>query len=1147
MMKFYPRFILSFLLVLSCFFAFSQVSITATAGTAGPTTYTTLRSAFAAINSGTHQGVVTVNITGNITETQTAFLDSSNNGTSSYTAVNITTAGSFTISMNADTSLIHLKAADNVVFDGNNTLTLTNTHSGGNVIEFSNDASNNTFKNLIIKGATNVDDNGDGFPLLGVIWFGKGIATGNDGNTIENCDLDGTGNASCMIFSTGLFSSPGVQNSENVIKGNKIHDHISNTTTASMGIVLVEGNSGWTIENNSIYHTTAITTTLLLAVRGILILPDFTSDFHIVRGNFIGGNAPNAAGTMNLTATGTNGAIGFIGIDIETGGDGNTVENNTISNVNGTYSTALGTFTNAAIFAFIGGYSGEATIKNNTISNISLNNGAGFLTMQCILATARSSGTAGTVSATINITNNTIDNINCNSGGTAGDVQMYGIRLETSSGAGQSSANIANPTFNVTGNTIRNLTAPFAGAGTLVRGISTNNSQGGSPASTAFLVPKVDISSNIIENLSTSSSLSSYSAGVVTGIHFNGSTGAANGIDLQKINNNTIHNLSANNAGDVGAVAVGILATTGKHQISGNKVYDLKNSATPVTATNNPGIVGITIRSSVSASDVFNNFVSVGSGQNSNLSVFGIINNFNAAGPVNFQHNTVVVTGNGVAGNTKNTAAFIRGTETFANTIATPVVVRNNIFINTRGGGGKHYAIANTAATPATGWTSSHNNIFSSTAANVALWGTADQTIAAYNTSAADANTKSVSVSFVNIATGDLHLDGASLTDANLQGMVIAAITTDIDNDTRSTTAPFMGADEPNTVCVPPAITTLPAAQTICAGSALNLSVVATGTGLTYQWKLNGANIAGATSATYTVASASSANAGGYEVSVSNTCGNQLTPSVTVTVNDLPVITTQPAAVSGCNGANVNFNVAATTTTGTLTYQWKKNGTDINGATSATYTVAASTANAGNYSVVVSNGSCSVTSAVAALSVTAATAITTQPAAVTACQGNASFSVAATGANLTYQWKYNGLDIPSATNSTLVVPVNATTAGNYSVVVTGTCGSVTSNAVALTYTFCTSVTEVDQDVSSMVMMPNLIRDRTTLRVNASRTMKVKWNIVDAQGKVVMSFDRQVMAGKNDISLYLGQLSNGTYQLQGVTAKGVTTVLRFVKL
>src|SRR5690606_26187951 len=148
--------------------------------------------------------------------------------------------------------------------------------------------------------------------------------------------------------------------------------------------------------------------------------------------------------------------------------------------------------------------------------------------------------------------------------------------------------------------------------------------------------------------------------------------------------------------------------------------------------------------------------------------------------------------------------------------------------------------------------------------------------------------------------------------------------------------------------CTAPAITTQPTAQTVCAGTALNLSVVATGTSLTYQWRLNGGDIAGATSATYTVASAAAGNAGNYDVVITNGCGTVTSSAVAVVVNAAPSITAQPTAQAACNGSNVTFNVTATGTG--LSYQWKLNGANVTagtGGTTASYTVAASAATAG--------------------------------------------------------------------------------------------------------------------------------------------------------------------------------------------------------
>jgi kumamolisin len=82
------------------------------------------------------------------------------------------------------------------------------------------------------------------------------------------------------------------------------------------------------------------------------------------------------------------------------------------------------------------------------------------------------------------------------------------------------------------------------------------------------------------------------------------------------------------------------------------------------------------------------------------------------------------------------------------------------------------------------------------------------------------------------------------------------------------------------------AVTAQPVAQTVTAGQALTLSVSVAGTGSsTYQWLFNGTPIAGATGSTYTIASVSSANAGSYAVTVTDSAGNATTTAVMVTVN----------------------------------------------------------------------------------------------------------------------------------------------------------------------------------------------------------------------------------------------------------------------
>lgn len=178
---------------------------------------------------------------------------------------------------------------------------------------------------------------------------------------------------------------------------------------------------------------------------------------------------------------------------------------------------------------------------------------------------------------------------------------------------------------------------------------------------------------------------------------------------------------------------------------------------------------------------------------------------------------------------------------------------------------------------------------------------------------------------------------------------------------------------------VAPTISTQPQSQTVLAGTSVTFSVVANGSPpLTYQWRRNGANIAGATAATLTLPSAQVAEAGAYTVVVTNAASSVTSAAANLTVNagggvGSPAITLQPIAVAAANGSTVALTVVATGTPAP-TYQWRKDGANVAGATNAALILPGVTAaSAGSYSVVVANNAGSVTSNGAAVTVGAGT------------------------------------------------------------------------------------------------------------------------------------------------------------------------------
>ena len=181
-----------------------------------------------------------------------------------------------------------------------------------------------------------------------------------------------------------------------------------------------------------------------------------------------------------------------------------------------------------------------------------------------------------------------------------------------------------------------------------------------------------------------------------------------------------------------------------------------------------------------------------------------------------------------------------------------------------------------------------------------------------------------------------------------------------------------------------------------------------------------------------------------------NPTNNTSTTTAVVAVGCIPVtISGQPLSVTTCSALPVTFSVAANGTA-PLAYIWRKDGTNIAGATQSSYTISSvATNDAGSYTVIVTN-SCSsqtATSAVAALTVnlgTTATALTS----LTVCSGQpATFSTTVSGSGpFTYVWKKDGVAQGSATNTLSIASAVLTNAGTYTVEVSGACNTITNSA-----------------------------------------------------------------------------------------------------
>ncbi len=147
------------------------------------------------------------------------------------------------------------------------------------------------------------------------------------------------------------------------------------------------------------------------------------------------------------------------------------------------------------------------------------------------------------------------------------------------------------------------------------------------------------------------------------------------------------------------------------------------------------------------------------------------------------------------------------------------------------------------------------------------------------------------------------------------------------------------------------------------------------------------------TTSSLTLNNVTAADAGTYTITVTGTCGNPVTHSATLTVNENVVVASAPVSLTNCPGTTASFSVSATGTG--LSYQWIKDGTALVGRTASTLVLnSVTSANAGTYAVVVS-GTCgnSVTN-FATLAVNENVVVASAPVSLTNCPGTtASFNV----------------------------------------------------------------------------------------------------------------------------------------------------------
>jgi len=152
------------------------------------------------------------------------------------------------------------------------------------------------------------------------------------------------------------------------------------------------------------------------------------------------------------------------------------------------------------------------------------------------------------------------------------------------------------------------------------------------------------------------------------------------------------------------------------------------------------------------------------------------------------------------------------------------------------------------------------------------------------------------------VVSGNATINGSTLTAKDTNPIVIQA--------TQAGTNDYLAGSATITVTAlayaPIVVTSNPSNQLVRSGNTATFTVNISGQSPTYQWKLNGVPIQGATLATYTV-SASAANVGSYTCTIGNDAGSVTTAAATLTLNTTRLTNLSARAVIGAANFTVGF------------------------------------------------------------------------------------------------------------------------------------------------------------------------------------------------------------------------------------------------
>lgn len=748
--------------------------------------YNTLKAAFDAINNGTHKGDLIVQLNRSTTETATAQLNASGTNGSSYQRVLIyPNFNNLSISASLSAPLITLNGADRVVLDGrvratgteaSLRLVNTSTNNAAVTLYLNNGATQDTIRYCIIEG-------GGGSATNGTIHFGNTGA--NNNNLVEWCHI--THNGARRV--NAVYASGGTT-LNNTLQYNRIYDTWLPSATSN-AVYLGTGASAWSLIGNSLYETTSFQPSGNYSYAGIRVSNTNGTGFQLI-GNYLGGRDSLCTGeALTLGVTGTLRSLTYFPIQLQLGTAVPTlVRDNVVRNV---------ALRSAAAAPFSGLYleSGQFQLIDNTVGDTL---GTGSITVTGTAPTVASHGIHLAGATFGHVSGNRIGSFTTTNSSTANAHDLYAINLATSG------------TLTLTGNRIGSETTPHSlqaassatGQSQQVFGIYTTGTG-------SYL-----IDGNRLANLTNGTTETNQYSKLYAIYVTNGTT---------RVTNNIIHDLtsggsaSSSNYANTSMTGITSVNTAAPHYIVGNTVYNLTSLTTaqvefygiylmPSTTqhdtlaynfvcgfkmrseSNSCYLHGLSMHNANATSGgtlaVFNNIVFLGDSIARGHNLFGILKNTNKR--INLYHNTVHLGGTVSDGSNAVSYALRERTEGALN----PRDIRNNIFYNTRSGGGSNYALYIHQSDNLTidyndyGWSGTYfASINNGDLVTLQEWLDVME--------GQDTRSRTLDPLFVNM--GGTHPEDYK-TGIGLDGVPGTGVTTDFGGTVRSTGSPTMGAWE---------------------------------------------------------------------------------------------------------------------------------------------------------------------------------------------------------------------------------------------------------------------------------------------------------------------------------------------------------------